>query len=114
MLGIALTDTFGTPNFLKSFRLPVPELTTPLAESATLPSTIASSTVSNSESLTSTEPPIGAHRAAAETGDTCKPRKTYAQVFTGVRQDSGDPADFVKLMRKFYDDEGIRVDDPQP
>jgi nicotinate phosphoribosyltransferase len=31
----------------------------------------------------------------------------YAQVFTGVRQDSGDPEDFIKVMREFYDQVGI-------
>ncbi|KAK7967476.1 Nicotinate phosphoribosyltransferase [Apiospora aurea] len=43
---------------------------------------------------------------AAEDG-AASPR-TYAEVFTGVRQDSGDPAEFVKLMRKFYDSQGIK------
>ncbi|KAI1174269.1 nicotinate phosphoribosyltransferase [Nemania sp. FL0916] len=62
VLGIALTDTFGTPAFLKSFSRPMG---------------------SNSS-------------------------RTYAQVFTGVRQDSGDPATFVKIMRKFYDNHGIK------
>jgi nicotinate phosphoribosyltransferase len=33
--------------------------------------------------------------------------KTYASTFTGVRQDSGDPKDFIKLMRTFYDAQGI-------
>lgn len=33
--------------------------------------------------------------------------RTYADVFAGVRQDSGDPLDFVQLMRKFYDEQGI-------
>jgi len=33
--------------------------------------------------------------------------ETYAQVFTGVRQDSGDPKAFVARMRRFYDGEGI-------
>jgi nicotinate phosphoribosyltransferase len=28
-------------------------------------------------------------------------------VFTGVRQDSGDPLDFIKMMRNFYDQEGV-------
>lgn len=35
------------------------------------------------------------------------PTKTYAQVYTGVRQDSGDPSYFVKMVRDFYDREGI-------
>lgn len=32
---------------------------------------------------------------------------TFAQAFSGVRQDSGDPVNFVKVMRQFYDDAGI-------
>jgi nicotinic acid phosphoribosyltransferase len=32
---------------------------------------------------------------------------SYAQVFSGIRQDSGNPEHFVKLMREFYDREGI-------
>lgn len=61
VLGIALTDTFGTPSFLDAFRKQTP---------------------SNGG--------------------------TYAQVFTGVRQDSGDPLDFIKMMRDFYDQQGIQ------
>lgn len=34
-------------------------------------------------------------------------KKTYAHVYTGVRQDSGEPANFVKMVRDFYDKEGI-------
>ncbi|KAL8366885.1 hypothetical protein RB599_011166 [Gaeumannomyces hyphopodioides] len=71
VLGIALTDTFGTPEFLKAFGRPVRWL----------------------------DP---AHEAKAGTG------KTYAEVFAGVRQDSGDPANFVKRMRAFYDQQGIK------
>lgn len=55
VLGIALTDTFGTEQFLKCFK---------------------------------TERP--------GTG------LTYADIFTGVRQDSGDPEDFVRMMKSFY------------
>ncbi|OJJ48122.1 hypothetical protein ASPZODRAFT_61947 [Penicilliopsis zonata CBS 506.65] len=70
VLGIALTDTFGTPAFLDAFRKP-----------------------------------ISAHVTAesAPKGEI----KTYAQVYTGIRQDSGDPAYFVKRVREFYDKEGI-------
>ncbi|KAI0417098.1 nicotinate phosphoribosyltransferase [Xylaria grammica] len=74
VLGIALTDTFGTPAFLKSFSKPI-------------------------EHLPGTPDAPG--------GATESPR-TYAQVFTGVRQDSGDPAGFVKTMRDFYDGQGIK------
>lgn len=70
VLGIALTDTFGTPTFLKSFSNPV-----------------------NSE--------IGPGVTSNGTS------KSFAQTFTGVRQDSGDPATFVKIMREYYDKEGI-------
>jgi nicotinate phosphoribosyltransferase len=80
VLGIALTDTFGTPAFLKAFAQPVPDLT------AVTPAAVAGGTELSGES---------------------KAKKTFAQVFTGVRQDSGDPASFVKTMREFYDKEGI-------
>jgi nicotinate phosphoribosyltransferase len=61
VLGIALTDTFGTPAFLKAFAKPLPN---------------------------------GSGRS-------------YAESFAGVRQDSGDPEEFVKMMREFYDKLGI-------
>jgi nicotinate phosphoribosyltransferase len=70
VLGIALTDTFGTPVFLRSFSQPV-----------------------------NANPPPG----VTTNGTT----KSFAEVFTGVRQDSGDPATFVKIMREFYDKEHI-------
>lgn len=34
--------------------------------------------------------------------------QTYAQVFQGVRQDSGDPEHFIKLVQRFYIDQGIK------
>lgn len=74
VLGIALTDTFGTPEFLKAFSKPVQRL--PDASPA----------------------PAGATENS----------KSYAEVFAGVRQDSGDPAEFVKTMRTFYDSVGIK------
>jgi nicotinate phosphoribosyltransferase len=67
VLGIALTDTFGTPIFLRDFSKPV-SLVTDASEEKT---------------------------------------KSFAQVFSGVRQDSGNPAEFVKIMRDFYDKQGI-------
>lgn len=78
VLGIALTDTFGTPIFLRAFSQPLPN-------------------------LASTEPEIKPGNVL----QSGKKQKTFAEVFTGVRQDSGDPANFVKLMREFYDKEGI-------
>ncbi|KAJ5225049.1 Nicotinate phosphoribosyltransferase [Penicillium chermesinum] len=68
VLGIALTDTFGTPAFLKAFRQPV---------------------------------------SSIEDDKPTESSKTFAQTYTGVRQDSGDPAFFVKTIREFYDREGI-------
>ncbi|KAF2198288.1 nicotinate phosphoribosyltransferase [Delitschia confertaspora ATCC 74209] len=66
VLGIALTDTFGTPAFLQAFKQQI---------------------------------------SSPDDGKTsCQ---TYAQVFAGVRQDSGDPLDFIKMMREFYDQQGI-------
>lgn len=76
VLGIALTDTFGTDTFLKAFKKPISAPT--------------------SEDSAKSAPTAGG-----------KEGKTFAKVFTGVRQDSGDPANFVKTMRKFYDEEGI-------
>ena len=32
---------------------------------------------------------------------------SYAQAFTGIRQDSGDPQEFIKLMHNFYHEQGI-------
>ncbi|KAJ8612466.1 hypothetical protein MRB53_037395 [Persea americana] len=34
-------------------------------------------------------------------------KTTFAQSFAGVRQDSGDPMEFINLMRRFYDAEKI-------
>ncbi|KAL9479915.1 hypothetical protein ACSS6W_004701 [Trichoderma asperelloides] len=34
--------------------------------------------------------------------------KTYAEMFAGVRQDSGDPAEYVKMLRDYYDAQGIK------
>lgn len=69
-MGIALTDTFGTPAFLKAFRKPI---SAPKSD------------------------PV----------PTDSQNKSFAQVYTGVRQDSGDPTYFVKMVREFYDAEGI-------
>ncbi|CAN8101317.1 unnamed protein product [Discula destructiva] len=77
VLAIALTDTFGTPEFLKAFNKTVEKL--PGASAGTASNDLAGSNP-----------------------------KTYAEVFTGVRQDSGDPEEFVKMMRNFYDSVGIK------
>ncbi|KAK0747809.1 Quinolinate phosphoribosyl transferase [Apiosordaria backusii] len=91
VLGIALTDTFGTPEFLKAFSKPVRHLGEPASHHGDRKPSVADSFIS---AVTSVVKPS-------------KTEKTYADVFTGVRQDSGDPKTFVKVMRKFYDEQGI-------
>lgn len=103
VLAVALTDTFGTPTFLKAFRKQIPDLTTAAAgANATQPSGAATTTPAT-QSLTTTSPPLH----AGLDGAANRASKTYAQVFTGVRQDSGDPLEFVKTMRTFYDEQGV-------
>ena len=63
VLAIALTDTFGTPAFLKVFEEVLPK---ELQEEA------------------------------------CVKQLTYAEAFSGVRQDSGDPHEYVRMMQEFY------------
>lgn len=75
VLGIALTDTFGTPVFLEAFKKPIPEF------------------------------------VLKEVGYTDKQPITYAEAFTGVRQDSGDPAKFVQRLKTFYEGEGLATSD---
>jgi nicotinate phosphoribosyltransferase len=99
VLAIALTDTFGTPDFLKAFDKPIPSFTTAVPGAAAVTaSTVAGSTTPGTTSLSETKVPAGSGKA----------QTTYAKTFTGVRQDSGDPSDFVKTMRKFYDSVGIK------
>ena len=40
-------------------------------------------------------------------GESKQKRRTYAETFTGVRQDSGSPAEFIEMMRRFYSSQGI-------
>lgn len=94
VLGIALTDTFGTPEFLKAFSKPIRQLEDYPGKPRDRKPSIADTFLAATESLL---------KGSEET-----PNKSYAQVFTGVRQDSGDPANYVKLMRKFYDEQGIK------
>jgi nicotinate phosphoribosyltransferase len=104
VLSIALTDTFGTPTFLKAFKKQIPEVTTAIpGGGTTMASATATTNTDSVQTMASTKPPIH-----APMDQTSGPRKTYAEVFNGVRQDSGDPLDFVKMMREFYDQEGIK------
>ncbi|POR36127.1 Nicotinate phosphoribosyltransferase [Tolypocladium paradoxum] len=75
-LAIALTDTFGTQEFLRSFSRPIRP-------------------VDGGVSADGFRKPDGS-------------MMTYAELFTGVRQDSGDPAEYVKMMRTYYDQQGIK------
>lgn len=103
-MGVALTDTFGTPVFLDAFNRQIPAYT---AAAGGLENTLPSSGDNNSTttSLAETRAPIEA--PIKETGESPAP-KTYAQVYTGVRQDSGDPVYFVKMVKDFYDKQGIK------
>ncbi|EEH21348.2 nicotinate phosphoribosyltransferase [Paracoccidioides brasiliensis Pb03] len=107
VLGIALTDTFGTPVFLEAFNRPIPQNTIATQWEET---TQASSAGGNSatDRLPETKPPIAAPISPSSEEHGHLPAKTYAQVFTGVRQDSGDPDYFVKMVRDFYDKVGIK------
>ena len=121
VLGIALTDTFGTPTFLRAFAKRVPQFAVPgpgaastRSTTGTNPGETSATTISPSEkghsannASSSTNPPI---RAAAEDSkqDASSDEATFASVFTGTRQDSGDPKEFIKLMRAFYDSQGIK------
>jgi nicotinate phosphoribosyltransferase len=74
-LSIALTDTFGTTEFLKAFGLPVRP-------------------VEGGFSSETFQKPDGT-------------MKTYAEAFAGVRQDSGDPAEYAKMIKDYYLSQGI-------
>jgi nicotinate phosphoribosyltransferase len=41
------------------------------------------------------------------TDEQCPKAPTYAEVFSGIRQDSGDPKEYVKLASDFYKSIGI-------
>jgi nicotinate phosphoribosyltransferase len=105
-LAIALTDTFGTPAFFEAFKSPIPTITTASTGlAATSASAASSMPAAGPESLTDIIPPLS---APLDTGGKIADKRSYAQVFTGVRQDSGDPANYVKMTRDFYDSIGIK------
>ena len=95
VLGIALTDTFGTPVFLKAFTQTMPTYARAKTDAVTTRIPVANT-------MPGTEPEKLADGVV--NGNT---ERSYAQIFQGVRQDSGSPLEFVKLMRDFYDGEGI-------
>ena len=95
VLGIALTDTFGTPIFLKAFKQTMPTSARAKTNAVTTRIPIATS-MPGTKSGTTTDDVM--HKDE---------ERSYAEIFQGVRQDSGDPLEFVKLMRDFYDSQGI-------
>jgi len=80
VLGIALTDTFGTDDFFKAFKKQIPARTS-ASKDPTMQYT--------DESSPSADQP------------------TYAEVFAGIRQDSGDPKEYVKQASEFYKSIGL-------
>ena len=77
VLGVALTDTFGTPNFFQAFQKPAVRRRRSSAAYVEVP---------------------------AET----EPQPMFAEVFTGIRQDSGDPKQYVKMASEFYESAGAK------
>ena len=107
VLGISLTDTFGTPVFLRAFKQAVPTVTAAIqGAAAVLPSPVVSSNTSTTDNVSETRAPSHALTSNSQVDETTA--KSYAQVFSGVRQDSGDPLKFIQTMRDFYDGEGIK------
>lgn len=105
VLGVALTDTFGTPDFLKAFSKPIPDVTSTGRSSATTASsTGTAANISATTNLAATNPPI---EAPVENRAPKSRKRTYAEVFTGVRQDSGDPESYIQQMAQFYASQGI-------
>ena len=104
VLGVALTDTFGTEFFLKAFAQPVPASASASRGAATtLPSAGQGPGQEGGGQLSSTVPPVEVKPGGEAAAEMETEMETYAEVFTGVRQDSGDPVEFVKIMKKFYD-----------
>lgn len=106
VLGIALTDTFGTPTFLKAFKrmMPLPEEAKEDAVSTSIPGAVKPS-VREPDFLEHVDGSITPDRSVEIALGTKE--QSYAQIFEGVRQDSGDPKQFVKVMRDFYDSQSI-------
>jgi nicotinate phosphoribosyltransferase len=73
VLGIALTDTFGTADFFRAFKKTVPA------------------------------------KKSADHGEPTddKKDKLYAEVFAGIRQDSGNPKQYIQAAAEFFQSIGI-------
>lgn len=76
VLGVALTDTFGTPNFFEAFQKPI----------------------------------LRRRRSSAAIDGPKEPEShpPFVEVFGGIRQDSGDPKEYVKMASEFYDSVGAK------
>lgn len=76
VLGVALTDTFGTPNFFEAFQKPI----------------------------------LRRRRSSAALEAPKEPEShpPFVEVFGGIRQDSGDPKQYVKMASEFYDSVGAK------
>lgn len=96
VLGITLTDTFGTPAFLEAFKQKMPNVERAKTDAA------------ETRIPAATSMPGLDSRTIASDGKERLTERTYAQIFEGVRQDSGNPLEFVKTMRDFYDSQGIK------
>ncbi|KIW96648.1 nicotinate phosphoribosyltransferase [Cladophialophora bantiana CBS 173.52] len=80
VLGIALTDTFGTADFFRAFRKQVPAKTSASRDEST--------------KYTDESKPAGG-------------QPSYAEVYAGIRQDSGDPKEYIKGADSFYNSIGV-------
>jgi nicotinate phosphoribosyltransferase len=80
VLGVALTDTFGTADFFKAFKETVPARTS-ASQDATM--------------------------GYNDDGNPTDKQPTYAEVFAGIRQDSGDPKQYIKDASDFYKSIGV-------
>ena len=115
VLGIALTDTFGTPAFLEAFKKPIRPFDTAercgpenLVSAAACTTSHTTNPPGTSNTPTHGPSEVNQKNIVSRVESEKRPR-TYAEVFTGVRQDSGDPAEFVRMMRQFYDSIGVKV-----
>jgi nicotinate phosphoribosyltransferase len=115
VLGITLTDTFGTPAFLEAFKKPIRPFDTSeqygpegLAVAAAYTESPATSPLGTNGNPTHDQGKANGKNMGSQV-EPGERSKTYAEVFAGVRQDSGDPARFVCMMRQFYDSIGIKV-----
>lgn len=100
VLGIALTDTFGTPVFLKAFKR-----TMPTPKEAKVDGITTSIPQATGAPVSPADSPTKEDRAP----DYVRSKgRSYARIFQGVRQDSGNPLEFVKMMHDFYESEGIQ------